>query len=530
MRKSYQIPRRTFLRGMGAMIALPYLDIMADSETVKKAPSGAPLRLAVLFKGCGVNPKSWDITAKNERQFNLSPILSPLEQNKKDILVLSGINSHPKANGGHPSATVAFMSGLPRKSRFIQHQSFDQVVADAIGHETPVKSLVMRGDHYLDPQDPSENFISFDKTGQPVDVEENPDFVFNRLFRSFTNKDFRKKTGSILDDVKGSFSAVNRRASKQDREILDQYLTSIREVEKDIQKFSSQSTNAMRESRMRRIPEISGDTNTLPGRTKAMLDLIALAFWTDTTRVASMMMAHTESRSIYDFLGVNDELHYLSHFARNTKAIPGYDKINTWYSSQLNYFINRLKVFKDTKGSTVFDNSLIVYGSGIKHGDYHSVTDLPLVVSGGAGGQLKLGRYVKYDHESNSNFLLSMINLMGVKKDQFNLSTKPLKGLTDYARFKTKAVNDGSWKILKKNGNVIEVKALLKSEFSDQNPNLYVLYLSNKEKIEVRVGFANINSTRFDSFAGGVIKVKAECTENNGKIVIKKIISCERAQ
>jgi hypothetical protein len=418
MRKSYQIPRRTFLRGIGAsLIALPTLEIMSSASAATKNGGQEPLRMAVLYKGCGVNPNSWDITGASEDNFKLSKILSPLEKNKKDIIILSGIDGNPKVNGGHKHAALSFMSGLSTKSRFIQHHSFDQVVADQIGHLTPIKSLAMRSDHYLDPNDPCENFLSYDKDGKPLEVEANPEFLFNKLFKGFSNSTYRQRTGSILDDIKESYGDIKRKASNQDKEVLAQYLDSIRDVEKSIGQFKKLAVHKTREERLKNLPSLSGETNSIAGRTKAMLDLMALAFWTDMTRVASLIMSHTESRSIYDFLGVNDELHYLSHFARNRKVIPGYDKVNKWHVGQFNYFIDKLKSLKEGH-QTVFDNSLVLFGSGMKHGDYHSVTDLPLVLTGGARGQLNLGRYVKYANESNSNLLLKLIHMMGSGNSQ----------------------------------------------------------------------------------------------------------------
>ena len=523
MRKSYLIPRRTFLRGCGAtMLALPTLDIMAANKVEKQ-----PLRMALLYKGCGVNPSSWDIHGATEDNYELSKILKPLEENKKDIVILSGIDSNQRANGGHPNAVTAFMTGKTKNKRFQQYYTFDQIIADKIKHKTPIKSLVLRSDHYIDPNDPCENYLSYDKAGNPLEVEANPEFLFNKLFKGFNNKSYRQKTASILDDIKDSFNSVNRQASKQDREVLQQYLSSVRDVEKNIEQFKKQTADGRRAERLKQLPDLSGTANDIPGRTKAMLDLIALAFWTDMTSVASLIMAHTESRSIYDFLGINDELHYMSHFVRNRKVIPGYDKVNEWYTGQFNYFINKLKSLKDGN-QTVFDNSLILYGSEMKHGDYHSVSDLPLVLSGGAGGQLKLGRYVKYTSENNCNLLLKMIQMMGVNEKQYGVSTAPLNGITERSNFKPHYVDDGSWKIIKKEGKKIEVKGMLRVEVTEANPNLYVLQLSNKQRIEIKTAFMNIHKTKMDTHTGTVINLKGEFKMEKGKIVINKVDSCKR--
>ncbi|MFT5525369.1 MAG: hypothetical protein ACI9HK_003337, partial [Pirellulaceae bacterium] len=341
MNHSYLINRRSFLRGTGVAMSLPLLEIMSPAiASAAAANKKQDLRLCVLYKGCGVNPSSWDITGGGETKFNLSTLLSPLERHKNDIAILSGIDSDHRANGTHVSATLAFMTGQTKKSNFKQAPSFDQVIADEIGDRTPIKSLVLRGDPYIDNNDSSENFLSYDKEGQPLPVAADPEVVFNSLFRGFNNKAYRDSTKSILDQVKDSYQAVANKASNSDRATLEQYLTSIRDVEKEIDQFKS-NDDADRQKRIAGVREFTAAQN-MGERVKAMLDLIAIAFWTDTTHVATMMMAHTESRGIYDFIGINEEFHYLSHFVRNRQVIPHFDRINQWHASQVAYFIDKL--------------------------------------------------------------------------------------------------------------------------------------------------------------------------------------------
>ena len=371
--ESYLIPRRSFLRGVGAALALPSLEIMSPALAYSRSAAAKNLRLCVLFKGAGVNPSSWDITGATETEFTLSKLLRPLEKNKKDIVILRNIDGDQRANGGHENVTVTFMTGNVRKSRLVQRQSFDQIVADHVGGETPVKSLQLRSDTYLDANDPSENFLSFGEDGRALPVEHNPEVVFNRLFKGFNNSGFRKRTASVLDEVKASYQSIVRKASHRDRQVLEHYLQSVRDVERELGQFKTLG-NPARDSRMKRIQPVPAATD-LAQRTRAMLDLIALAYWTDMTRVSTLMMAHTETRSTYDFLGVNDELHSLSHFVRTrnrSSGLSGYDKINHWYVQQFSYFLEKLKSLDDEEGS-VFDNSIVLFGSGIKHGDYHSV-------------------------------------------------------------------------------------------------------------------------------------------------------------
>ena len=525
MTRSYLIPRRSFLKGAGVAMALPALDIMSPAVLSARARSNRKksLRFCVLYKGCGVNPSSWDITGGEETRFQLSKLLTPLAAHKRDIIILRGIDSDLRANGSHLSAPLAFMTGRVRnrKSSFRQSHSADQVIADEIGRRTPVKSLVLRSDHYIDRKHAGINYLSYDKNGAPLPVGGNPEVVFNRLFKGFNNTGYRAQTKSVLDQVKESYQAVARKASSRDRETLKQYLESVREVEQEIDKFKT-NDDRTRQKRMTGIREFTA-ARDMGQRVKAMLDLIAIAFWTNTTHVASLMMAHTASRGLYDFIGINDEFHYLSHFVRNRKVIPHYDRVNQWHVSRLAYFLDKLKSYRDAD-ETLFDNSVVLFGSGIKHGDYHSVADLPLVLSGGGGGQLKLGRYVRYRHAPNSNLLLKLIQIMGVDRKQFAHSTEPLKGITETGTFDTDPTDDGKWKVQSADNNQIVVRGMLNVSVTSDDPNLYYIQLSNGKRVEIRAGFRNINGNRMDVYVGSVMTVTGQLKVSNGKQIVTRVI------
>ena len=527
--RSYLIPRRSFLRGVGAALALPALEIMSPAVSYA-APdtTGNNLRLCVLFKGAGVNPSSWDINGATETDFTLSRLLQPLEQNKQDIVILRNIDADQRANGGHENVTVTFMTGNVRKSRLVQRQSFDQVIADQVGDETPIHSLQLRSDTYLDAHDPSENFLSYGQDGRALPVEDNPEVVFNRLFKGFNNSRFRRQTTSVLDQVKDSYQAIFRRASQHDRQVLEHYLQSVRDVERDIEQFKTQG-NPLRDAKLRRIQPVPAAAD-LAQRTRAMLDLIALAYWTDMTRVCTLMMAHTESRSTYDFLGVRDELHALSHFVRTrnrSSGLSGYDKINHWYVQQVAYFLNKLKSLDD-QGASLFDNSIVLFGSGIKHGDYHSVTDLPLVLSGGGGGQILPGRCVQYPNLPNGNLLLKLMDMMGVRRDHYGNSTGILTGISEKANLSPKYVDNGSWKILRDQDGRILVKGMLKIRVTADDLNLYLVQLSANQSLQLRTDFGTIHNLRIDACVGSVVELEGEYTVKDGHKVITKVKRCQR--
>jgi len=521
MTQSYLISRRTMLRGTGVAMALPMLEIMSPAISGAATGTGKNnLRMAVLYKGCGVNPNSWDIAGGGESKFELSKLMQPLAAHKDDINVLSGIDSPLGANGSHVQATLAFMTGRLRKSKFQQNTSFDQAIAEAIGDGTPVKSLVLRGDTYMDKGDASENYLSYDAEGNPIRGDFDPEVVFSRLFRGFDNTGYRDKTASILDRVRDSHRAVAAKASMQDRRTLDQYLQSVRDVELAIGKFQS-NADPERDKRTAQLKAISAGAH-MGDRIQAMLDLIAIAFWTNTTRVASLMMAHTESRGVYDFLGINQEFHSLSHFVRWRGKIPEYDRVNQWHVGQLSRFLTKLKSLRDAEGS-VFDNSVILFGSGIKHGDYHSVADLPLILAGGGGGQIRLGRHVRYDHAPNSNLLLKLMQVMGAQTEQFGDSTEPLPGITETGSFLADVVDDGSWKVQSTKGNEIRIKGLLKISVTEDNPNLYLLQLSDGTHREIHAGFSNINKSNLDVHVGSVMALTGKFKTVEGREVITSI-------
>lgn len=523
--QSYLIGRRTFLRGAGAAMALPALEIMSPAiHTAGAAELNDALRLCVLYKGCGVNPSSWDVTGGGETNFRLPKLLEPLEGHQSDITILSGIDSDHRANGTHVAATLAFMTGRVKQSNYKQSQSFDQVIADAIGGETPVKSLVLRGDPYIDKNDSSENFLSYDREGEPLPVAADPEVVFNSLFRGFNNPAFRASTKSILDQVKESYQAVASKASRNDRRTLEQYLESVRDVEREIGQFTA-NDDPQRQRRIAALPPFTAARH-MGERVKAMLDLIAIAFWTDTTRVASLMMAHTESRGIYDFIGINEEFHYLSHFVRNRQVIPHFDRINQWHAGQFAYFLDKLKSFREGD-RRVFDNSIVLFGSGLKHGDYHSVADLPLVLSGGGGGQIKLGRYVRYRHAPNGNLLLKLMQMMGVSRQQFGNSQEPLRGISETGTFNPAVVDDGTWKVHSDEGGKLVVKGLLKVQVTADDPNLYLIQLSDGGNIEIRSNFGNINGNKMDLHVGSVLTLTGEVKRQDGKPVVTKVVSYE---
>jgi hypothetical protein len=520
-RNSYLIPRRTFLRGTGVSMALPFLDIMSPAISyAKDKDKAAPVRLCVLYKGCGVNPHAWDIVGGTETDFELSKILQPLSGAENDILVVGNLDN--QGSSDHMDAPNTFMSAAGHKGK--DRYSFDQRIADQVKSDTPIKSLQLTADNVWKAH-PWLNILSYDKKNQPMRGQYDPQVVFDMLFKDVSEAARQEKLLSVLDGVKDASSSLSGKVSSRDRQILEHYFDSIRDLEKSIQQTRNNSRKVNLDKKITDVdPGLK--IGNLGERIKAMLDLITLAFWTGSTRIASCMLANTNSRSHYDFMGVKAEFHYVSHHVRNKRVLPAYDKINIWHAAQLRYLIDKMKTLKDGSG-TLFDNSLVLWGSGIKHGDYHSLTDLPLILTGGGGGKVDLGRHVRYPKaQPYANLLLTILKIMGADSKSIGDSTGQLPGITEKANFPPTNPDDGSWKITASKGNTLTAKGLLRISIEAEK-EYYQLRLSDKSDLEIRIPFMNNHKLRFDRYVGKVVTVTARYKMVEGKKIIVALTKAE---
>jgi len=501
-------------------VALPLLDIMSPAISYAKDKDNAvPVRLCVLYKGCGVNPHARDIVGGTEANFELSKILQPLSGVQDDILVVGNLDN--QGSSDHMDAPTTFMSATGHKGG--NRYSFDQRIADQVGSDTPIKSMQLTADNVWK-QHPWLNILSYDKNNQPMRGQHDPQVAFDMLFKDGSRVGRQEKLLSVLDGVKDASSSLSGKVSSRDRQILEHYFDSIRDIEKSIQQTRKNSREANVDKKISNIaPGL--EVGNLGERIKAMLDLITLAFWTDSTRIASCMLANTNSRVHYDFMGVNAEFHYVSHHVRNRKVLPAYDKINIWHARQLRYLIDKMKTLKDGSG-TLFDNSLVLWGSGIKHGDYHSLTDLPLVLTGGGGGKIDLGRHVRYPKaQPYANLLLTITTLMGAETKSIGDSTGQLSGITEKANFKPANPDDGSWKIIASDKKTFTAKGLLRISIESER-EYYQLRLSDKSDLEIRIPFMNNHKLRFDRYVGKVVTVTGRYRMVKGKktmVVLTKV-------
>ena len=423
MSKSWKIDRRHFLKGCGVALALPYLDIMgAESSTAQ-----APVRFLSMFIPNGVFPKAWDVD-KLGNDYTFSRILKPLETYREDFTLLSGVDNVPA--GDHVAMTSCFLTGVSIKDTK-EFKSLDQVIADKVGKNTLLPSLELgtepprQGKTGVGPISWA-NTTSWRSKSQRLSPEINPRVAFDRMFRFQSNPAQARKEAearrSVLDLAMDDLKSLQKKASKKDKDKLDEYYSSIRAVEKGIEKNLNPPKRdwiSPMKPDYKRPP--AGIPRNRDEHLKMMIDLMVLAFWTDTTRVGTLMTAHGFSRQNFSFLeGVKNDHHGMSHHKNNPTHVEEYTRVSQWYVGQLAYLMDRMKKIDDGNGS-MLDNSSIFFGSGMKDGNGHIKDNLPLVLAGRAGGKLKPGSHVKAPKGTKlTNLHVTLQQLYGIESNAVN--------------------------------------------------------------------------------------------------------------
>ncbi len=407
-------------------MAIPYLEMMNASGATSASYSGAPQRLCCMFQPNGVYPKAWDVKGSGT-DFELSPILSPLESLRSDVSVLSGLDNLGK---GHVQLTGSFLTGkqITHKRNGI---SLDQQVAAQVGGRTPLPFVVLGTEPPRQGVASGEpiayaNTVCWNNETTRVSPEINPRVAFDRLFRDRTGPEARKEAtrrSSVLDLVLDDAKSLRKRAGSADQAKLDEYLQSVREVEVRLEKTLNPPEPEWiptRAPELMKRPDAALPDNK-QDHLRLMLDMMVLAFWTDTTRVGTIMTAHGFSRQNFSFLeGVTSDHHGMSHHKDKTDAVAEYTKVSQWYISQLAYFLERMKGIQEGD-SNLLENSIVLYGSGMKDGNGHIKNDLPLVVAGQGGGLLRQGQHIASKKGTPHSNLLHTIGLaMGLEQDTFN--------------------------------------------------------------------------------------------------------------
>jgi hypothetical protein len=448
MRRPASISRRTALRGLGVSIALPLLEAMRPGPvragTVERA--GAPLRMAFVYVPNGAHMPGWT-PRQTGAGFELSAILEPLREVREDILVLSGLTLDPAralgdGGGDHARAMAGFLTGRhPYKTDGADLRagiSVDQLAARSLGHSTRFPSLEIGCEGGKNGGECDHGYscayqsnLSWQDESSPVAKQTNPRLVFDRLFGGSgvglgvgdpARADRRSK--SVLDFVGEETRRLQRSLGVPDRRKLDEYLTGVREVERRIERARpAVDLGGTRYPRPLGIPADYQDHLRLMG------DLLALAFQSDLTRIATFVFANDGSNRSYAGIGVPDGHHDLSHHGGDPAKQEKIRSINRFHAAQLAYLLRKLRSIPERDG-TLLDHCMIVYGSGISDGNSHSHDDLPILLAGKADGSIKTGRHVRYPNETPlTNLYVSLLGRMGVHIPRFGDSTGELTSL-----------------------------------------------------------------------------------------------------
>jgi hypothetical protein len=433
-----KITRRTLLKGVGVTMALPWLDSLCGwgAETSSPAP---PRRFAALFMGNGISPPNW--WAKGaDVDMQLSKSLEPLAAFRSRLNVISGLfNKNATGVGIHPGQTGNILSGAALQKGAVLRGgvSMDQVLAAHFADETAQPSLVLgceqpiTGYHETNFSMAYSSHISWQDPTTPVPMEVYPSLAFDSLF----DNQGSRRTVSILDRVKEQAAGLQRQVSNTDAAKLDEYLTSVREVEKRVERTRADKDKADDQARDHGRPTITmpRPDNGLPEdireHMRLMCDIVALAFQTDKTRVATLLLCRDLSGLFYPFLGVRTAHHPTSH----EDTSDAYERVTRYYVGQLAYLTQRLADMKEGN-STVLDNSCLMFISNLWSGTKHDSTKVPVLLLGGLGGTLATGRVLDYtghgdDHRKLCALHLSLLKRVGVKAERFGDATAPLADL-----------------------------------------------------------------------------------------------------
>ncbi len=435
--KSNAFSRRAVLRGTGCAMALPWL----ESVSALADPSAAdfPKRFGVVFLGCGVNENHWSAEG-NGADMKLSKTLSPLEPIKQKINVVDGLYVKALTNQGiHPAQTGSLLSGVPITKGAIIHSgiSVDQMIASHVGQDTPQSSIVlaceqpMTGFHETNFSLAYSSHLSWQTPDSPVPVEVYPAQAWDNLF---DNRGSLLNV-SVLDRVKDRAQDLSRKISSTDRGKLDEYLTSVREVEKrvELMRKAGQDANETAKAKNTVLAAMDRPNNGLPEdlreHARLMCDIIAIAFQTNKTRVASLIISRDLSAMYYPFLDVKEGHHAASH----DNASDNYERIAHFHVAQYAYLASKLDSMKEGNG-TVLDNSCLMFMSNMFVGRKHDNSHLPLLLAGGLGGTLKTGRSLNYTNAGDDNrkmcsLYLSLMDRFGIKQDKFGDSSTRLQDI-----------------------------------------------------------------------------------------------------
>ena len=426
------INKRLFLKGIGTLIALPKFETFASDKELN-IPTN---RFAFVYIPNGVNIKDWN-PSSGDSNFILSKTLSPLEPLKSKVQIMSGF-THEKAfangdgAGDHARASATFLTGCQARKTdgtdIRAGKSIDQVIADSVGDQTKLKSLEISCDTARFAGNCDSGYscayqynISWKSAVQPLAPESNPRLLFERLFGTESQSSFQERerrrlqSKSILDFVMDDAKTLHNQLGKNDKVKLEQYMDSIRSIEKKIE-------NEERFRKEYNIKNTFSEPRDYDSHLSMMYELLFLAFQNDLTRVATFIVSHDGSNRSYPLIEVRDGHHDLSHHQNNEEKLNKITKINTYHVQHFYKFLNMLNSHKEGNNS-LLDNSTIIYGSGIGDGNRHNHDNLPILLCGKGGGTLNSGRHVNVNKVPMTNMFLGILNKNNIKLNEFGDSS-----------------------------------------------------------------------------------------------------------
>ncbi len=440
------LPRRTVLRGMGTMVALPFLGAMAPAMKALANTAANPTpRLGFFYAPNGMFLPNFHPEGNDGKNYTMTPILSPLKPYRENMVVISGLSNSalvsPNEGGGvHTRAHGGWLSGvLPKRTEGADIEAgktIDQYAADVLGQETSLRSLQLTTDSNFTVGNCEngysctyQNSTSWSSPTTPLPHERDPRVLFQRLFGDGGSVEARiaqmKTDRSILDSVSDSISNLEKDLGPGDKVVVDEYLTAVREIERRIQR--AEQNNASRP--LPSVEQPDGVPDTFEEHIDTLFEMLALAYQADVTRVSVMQMARELSGRAYPDIGVPEGHHTVSHHQLNPHNIQQYTRINTHHVSLFKKFVDRLANTQDGDG-TLLDHSILLYGTGMGDGDHHTPYNLPVVLIGGGRGTLEGGRHLSYPmHTPFMNLGLSLLDKVGVEVASISDSTGRLSDL-----------------------------------------------------------------------------------------------------
>ncbi len=446
---SRSINRRTVLRGAGAVVALPWLEAMLPQVARGAAPAATPLRLAFLYVPNGMHMPDWT-PSKEGNGFDIKPTLEPIARHKDRLTMLSGLTldgarAHKDGAGDHARSAAAFLTGAhPKKTDGADiHNgiSIDQAIAQAVGDKTRFASLELgiEGSSQAGSCDSGyscaySSNLAWRNATSPLAKERDPSAVFDRLFGSGDKKEDLKtsevrkgRRKSVLDFVLSDAKKLQDNLGAADRRKLDEYMYAVRDIENRLVRSEKLQVG---EDGIPNYPRPAGVPRELDEHCKLMLDMLALALQTDSTRVATFMFANEGNNRGYPEIGAPEGHHDLSHHGGSAEKQEKIAKINRFYVERLAYFLDLLASIHEGD-KTLLDNSLIVFGSGISDGDRHNHDDLPVLLAGRGGDRVRGDRHLRFPANTPMcNLYLWMLKQSGIKADSFGDSDGVLTGLS----------------------------------------------------------------------------------------------------